>query len=152
MRGTLRDATGLATEEDTRDERAGQYCERDPDVGEPAVEREMVRVGELAAVGEEQEAGDRESQELRRDVAHDEGGERRGGTPPPNIASTTPASMLLVPRRVPDATTATAISAVLAQPTEYRGGTTRWRRNGVTTGPHAHRLTLQWSSKRSSAP
>ena len=40
-------------------------------------------------------------------------------------------------RSDPEATTATATSAVLTEPMANRGGSPRCRRNGVTTGPHA---------------
>ncbi len=61
-------------------------------------------------------------------------------TPPTSIANTVAGSIPLPPteaRREPDATMATATSAVFTEPMANRGATPRWSRKGVTTGPHA---------------
>ena len=57
-----------------------------------------------------------------------------------SMASTIPMSRPAPPReasREPEATMATATSAVLTEPMANRGGRPRWSRKGVTTGPHA---------------
>ena len=61
-------------------------------------------------------------------------------TPPASMARTIPKSMPPPPidaSREPEATKATATSAVLTDPIAKRGASPRCSRNGVTTGPHA---------------